>query len=80
MKERYANNELTHELEDFSANLELFRDFVDIVDRFVWSTIIEQHEGEDIRQLGCLVKMLSEIAHKRDIDLENIIKGIKTIA
>ena len=78
--EKYANRELENELETFSANLELLRDFVDIIDELVWGTVIELHEGEDIRKLGCLTKMLSEIAHKRDTDLENIIKSIKPIA
>lgn len=79
MNERYANRNLEHELETFSANLELLSNFVDIIDELVWSEIIERYEGTDIRKLGCLTKMLSEIAHNRDADLENIIKGIKTI-
>lgn len=78
--EKCANRELENELETFSANLELLRDFVDIINELVWGTVIELHEGEDIRKLGCLTKMLSEIAHKRDADLESIIKGIKLIA
>lgn len=79
MNERYANITLEHELETFSANLELLSNFVDIIDELVWSEIIERYESADIRKLGCLTKMLSEIAHNRDVDLENIIKGIKTI-
>lgn len=79
MNERYANRNLEHELETFSANLELLSNFVDIIDELVWSEIIERYEGTDIRKLGCLTKMLSEIAHNRDADLENIIKGIKTV-
>lgn len=80
MKEKCANNELVNELETFSANLELFKDFVDIINELVWGTVIELHEGEDIRKLGCLTKMLSEIAHNREADLESIINDIKTIA
>lgn len=79
MNERYANGNLEHELETFSANLELLSNFVDIIDEFVWREIVQSYEGADIRKLGCLTKMLSEIAHNRDADLENIIKGIKTI-
>jgi len=77
--EKCANRELENELETFSANLELLRDFVDIINELVWCTVIEQHEGEDIRKLGCLTKMLSEIAHKREADFESIVVGIKNI-
>lgn len=69
-----------NELETFSAKIEQLRNFIDFVKNFTWQEIIEGYEGETIETLGCLTEVLSDVVHKRDEDLETIIKKIKPLA
>lgn len=65
-----------NELEDFSARFGQLRNFIDFIHDFVWQEIAEGHEGETVEKLGCLTEMLSDVAHIRDDDLEQVIKKI----
>lgn len=68
------NMETMNELETFSARFEQLRNFIDFVHDFTWQEINERYEGEMIRRLGCFTEMLSDVAHIRDNELEEVIK------
>ncbi|MCM1221958.1 MAG: hypothetical protein NC548_46550 [Lachnospiraceae bacterium] len=70
------NRDTMNELENFSARFEQLWNFIDFVHDFVWQEIIEGYEGETVEKLGYLTEMLSDVAHIRDNDLEQVIKKI----
>ena len=68
--------EQMNKIENFSAKFEQLRNFIDFIHDFVWQEIINGYDGELIERLGCLTEALSDVAHIRDNDLEELIKEI----
>lgn len=46
---------------------------------FVWSEIIERHDGKEIRQLSYLVDALFDLVISRENDLDAVIKKINSV-
>lgn len=80
MKNEFVlNRETMNELETFSGKFEQMRGLTEFLKEFVWSEIIERHDGKEIERLGCLVDALLDVSISRENNLETIIKKINTL-